>query len=234
MKKTIILIGTYNEKENLEPLVWRILALGKGLDVLIIDDNSPDGTGKIADDLASKHPEVTVMHRPGKLGLGTAYIAGFPRALDRGYENIITMDADFSHDPKYLPAFLDGLETHDVVVGTRYIRGGGVVNWPFWRRYLSRGGSLYARLISGMPLHDATGGFNGFRKEALQAIHPEMIRSEGYSFMIEIKFKSWKAGLRILETPIVFVDRTRGKSKMSRRIFLEAMWMVWKMRFGRV
>lgn len=234
MNKTIVLIGTYNERDNLSALVERVLSLGLGLDILIIDDNSPDGTGRVADHLAAAHPEVSVLHRPGKLGLGTAYVAGFRHALARGYDRIITMDADFSHDPRYLPEFLRAFETHDVVVGARYITGGGVRNWPPYRLALSRGGSLYTRLITGMPLHDATGGFNGFRAEVIRAIQPERIRSEGYSFMIEMKFRSWKKGFRIAEIPIVFVDRTRGTSKMSKRIFLEAVFMVWKIRFSRV
>jgi dolichol-phosphate mannosyltransferase len=234
MNKTLVMIGTYNERENLAALVEEILSLGEGLDVLVIDDNSPDGTGRIADDCAARHPEVSVIHRPGKLGLGTAYVAGFRHALGRGYARIITMDADFSHNPRYLPEFLRALETHDVAVGTRYVAGGGVENWPPHRLALSRGGSLYTRLITGMPLHDATGGFNGYRAEVIRAIQPERIRSEGYSFMIEMKFRSWKKGFRIAEIPIVFVDRTRGKSKMSKRIFLEAVFMVWKIRFSPV
>lgn len=232
MNKTLIIIGTYNERENLAPLVEAVLSLGRGLDVLVIDDNSPDGTGRVADGLAAKHPEVSVLHRAGKLGLGTAYVEGFRHALEKGYDRIITMDADFSHDPRYLPEFLAALDTHDVAVGTRYIKGGGVENWPPHRLALSRGGSLYTRLVTGMPLHDATGGFNGFRREVLEAIGLDSIRSEGYSFMIEIKFRSWKKRFRIAEIPIIFADRTRGKSKMSKKIFLEAIFMVWKIRFG--
>jgi dolichol-phosphate mannosyltransferase len=232
MKKTVVIVPTYNERENIGELAARILGLNAGLDLLIIDDNSPDGTGQVADALAKKHVEITVMHRPGKAGLGKAYIAGFNYAIGSGYDNVITMDADFSHDPKYLPEFLEKLERYDVVVGTRYIRGGGVRNWPWYRKVVSRGGSLYTRLITGMPLHDATGGFNGYRRKVLEAIHPENIRSEGYASQLEMKFRSWKMGFRLVEVPIVFVDRTLGRSKMSRKIFLEAVFMVLKLRFG--
>ncbi|MCC6449123.1 MAG: polyprenol monophosphomannose synthase [Candidatus Aureabacteria bacterium] len=232
MNKSIVLIGTYNEQENLAALVGEILALNAGLDILVIDDNSPDGTGRLADELAAAHPEVTVLHRPGKMGLGTAYVAGFRRALEHGYDRIVTMDADFSHEPGRLPGFLAAFATHDVVVGTRYMKGGGVVNWPPHRLILSRGGSIYTRLVTGMPLRDATGGFNAYRREVLETINLDSIRSEGYAFQIEMKFRAWKRGFRIAEMPIVFADRTRGKSKMSRRIFLEAIFTVWKMRFS--
>ncbi len=234
MRKTLVIVPTYNEKGNIKALAEDILGLKKGLDLLFIDDNSPDGTGQIADDLASRHDEISVIHRPGKAGLGRAYVTGFKHALENGYDSVITMDADLSHDPKYLPEFLQKLESYDLVVGTRYIKGGGVVNWPWYRKLISRGGSVYTRLISGMPLHDTTGGFNGYRREVLETIHPEDIRSEGYSFQIEMKFRSWKAGFRIVEVPIVFVDRTTGRSKMSRKIFIEAIFMVWKLRLGRV
>jgi dolichol-phosphate mannosyltransferase len=230
MKKTIIIIGTYNESENIEALITRILDLNRGLHILVVDDNSPDGTGRIVDGLAAKHREISVIHRPGKAGLGTAYVAGFHRALEAGYDNVITMDADFSHDPKYLPLFIDRMEKCDVVIGARYIAGGGVENWPLWRQCLSRCGSIYARAVTGMPCHDATGGYNGYRREVLEAIQPETIRSEGYSFQIEMKYRSWKKGFRIAELPIIFVDRTRGKSKMNKKIFVEALFMVWKLR----
>ena len=234
MRKTLVIIPTYNEGENIEELAARILNLEKGLDLLIVDDNSPDGTGRIADELAARHGEISVIHRPGKAGLGRAYLAGFAHALENGYKSVITMDADFSHDPKYLSVITEKLESHDVVVGTRYIKGGGVENWPVWRKILSRGGSLYVRLITGMPLHDATGGFNGYRREVLESIHPQCIRTRGYSFIIQMKFRSWKEGFRIKEVPIVFIDRTRGKSKMSAKIFLEAVLGVWKLRFGKI
>jgi dolichol-phosphate mannosyltransferase len=230
MKKSIVLIGTYNERENITPLVEAVLALGKGLHVLIIDDNSPDGTGSLADSLAAAHPEVSVIHRPGKMGLGTAYVAGFRHALEQGYDAVLTMDADFSHAPEVIPQFLDAIERCDLVVGSRYAAGGGVENWPWHRRLLSRGGSFYTRLITGLPLTDATGGFNCYRSELLRAIDFETIRCEGYSFQIETKFRAWRRGARIRELPIVFANRTRGRSKMSRRIFLEAIFMVWKMR----
>jgi len=231
--KPLIVIGTYNESGNISEIVQRILALDRGFHVLIIDDNSPDGTGQIADSLAAEHPEVKVIHRPSKMGLGTAYITGFKYGIDRGYDVIITMDADFSHSPEVLPRFLEEIESYDLVIGSRNIRGGRVENWPWYRKLVSRGGSLYARLVTGLPVKDATGGFNCYRSDLLRKIGLEGIRSEGYSFHIETKHRAWKAGARILEIPIVFVDRTRGASKMSKKIFLEAFLRCWKIRFAR-
>jgi dolichol-phosphate mannosyltransferase len=234
MNRTVVIIPTYNERENIAELVESIINLRAGLDCLIIDDNSPDGTGRIADGLSAQHSEVSVMHRSGKAGLGKAYAAGFSYAIKKGYDSVITMDADFSHDPRYLPQFIEKLRESDVVIGTRYIKGGGVKNWPLPRILISRGGSLYSRLVTGMPLHDATGGFNAYHKKVLEAIQPATIKSEGYSFQIEMKYRSWKKGFRLVEIPIVFVDRTQGKSKMSKKIFLEAIFMVWKLRLGKV
>jgi dolichol-phosphate mannosyltransferase len=230
MDRTIVLTPTYNERDNIQLLATRILALQKRLHILIIDDNSPDGTGMIADDLASKHKDISISHRPGKAGLGKAYIAGFNHALANGYDNIITMDADLSHDPEYLPLFLEALTRNDVAVGTRYIRGAGVENWPLWRRGMSRGASIYTRLITGIPLHDVTGGYNGYRRMVLEPIHPEEITARGYSFIIEMKYRSWKAGFSFKEIPIIFVDRAVGKSKMRKRIFIEAIFAVWRLR----
>lgn len=233
MKRALVVIGTYNESGNISQIVERVLALGLGLHVLIIDDNSPDGTGRIADSLAAAHPEVSVIHRPAKMGLGTAYITGFRHGLERGYDVIITMDADFSHSPDVLPRFLEEMERYDLVIGSRNIRGGRVDNWPWYRKVVSRGGSLYARLVTGLPVSDATGGFNCYRSGLLRKICLESIRSEGYSFHIELKHRAWKMGARILEIPIVFADRTCGASKMSKRIFLEAFLRCWKLRFSR-
>ncbi|MDD5555922.1 MAG: polyprenol monophosphomannose synthase [bacterium] len=231
-RKALIVIGTYNERENIRELVERVLGLALGFHILIIDDNSPDGTGRIADELADAHPEVGVIHRPSKMGLGTAYLAGFRHGIERGYDLLLTMDADFSHDPAVLPRLLEAAETHDLVIGSRYVRGGGVVNWPWHRKLVSRGGSIYARLVTGLPVADATGGFNCYRSEVLRAIGLDGIRSEGYAFHIEMKHKARRKGFRICEIPITFVDRTLGKSKMSKRIFLEAIGRCWKIRFS--
>ena len=231
--KTLVIIPTYNERENMKELASRILNLEKGLDLLIVDDNSPDGTGRLADELAAGHGEISVIHRPGKAGMGRAYVAGLAHALRNGYDSVITMDADFSHDPESIPQFLKAIDKSDLVVGSRYVRGGGVVNWPWHRKLLSRGGSLYARLVTGLPLSDATGGFNCYRRKVLESIGLESICSEGYSFQIEMKYRAWKKGFGICEIPITFVDRTRGKSKMSKRIFLEAFYRCWKLRLGR-
>jgi len=231
--KALVVVGTYNERDNIRELASRVLGSRPGLHILFIDDNSPDGTGRIADELARDHPEISVIHRPGKMGLGTAYVTGFRRALDHGYGAALTMDADLSHAPEDIPRFLEEIGRCDLVVGSRYVPGGGVVNWPWYRKVLSRGGSIYARVVTGLPLRDATGGFCCYRSELLRAIRPESIRSEGYAFHIEIKHRAWKGGYRIREIPIVFVDRTRGKSKMSKRIFLEAMLRCWKIRLSR-
>ena len=233
-KESVVIIPTYNEAINLKLLVPGILQNGP-FDVLIVDDNSPDGTGEVAETLAKRFPgRVTVLHRTGKLGLGTAYLAGFRYALAMGYQQVFTMDADFSHDPGRLPALQKALDEADVVLGSRYVRGGGTLRWPLWRRLLSRGGSAYARLVLGLPIHDLTGGFKGFRRQVLEALLPELstVRSRGYAFQIEMTYRCARHGFRIVEVPILFEDRLAGKSKMDRRIIAEALWIVWALRLS--
>ncbi len=231
--KALVIIPTYNERENLPKLVEAIFAVEPELHLLVVDDNSPDGTGELADDIARRDGRVHVMHRAGKLGLGTAYIAGFKWALARDYPLVFEMDADFSHQPKYLPDFLKAAEDADLVLGTRYIKGGGVEDWGPLRQLISRGGNLYARAILSMPFHDLTGGFKCFRRRVLEAIDLDSVRSVGYAFQIELTYRTWKQGFRIVEVPIVFPDRTAGKSKMSKNIVREAMINVVKLRLGR-
>jgi dolichol-phosphate mannosyltransferase len=228
----LVIIPTYNERDNLPRLVPQVLAQDPRLEVLVIDDGSPDGTGEVADVLAAAEPRVHVLHRAGKLGLGTAYIAGFRWGLERGYHWLFEMDADFSHDPAHLPAFIAGLAEYDVVLGSRYLDGRvTVVNWPITRLLLSYFANVYARTVTGLPLFDATGGFKAFRREVLEQVPLDRVESEGYSFQIEMSLRVWKKGFRIGEIPIVFVDRTTGDSKMSKRIIREAVWKVWKLRF---
>ncbi len=228
----LIIIPTYNERENLEQLLERITLTDPVAHILIVDDNSPDRTYEIVESLMQTKYQgrLFLLKRAGKLGLGTAYIAGFKWALARDYEYIFEMDADFSHDPKYLPDFLAAVQTNDLVLGSRYVPGGGVKNWGFLRKLISRGGSLYARTILGLQLRDLTGGFKCFRREVLAAINLDEVKSNGYSFQIEMTYRAFRKGFRIAETPIVFEDRTAGKSKMSRKIFLEAVLMVWRLR----
>ncbi len=227
----LICIPTYNEKENIEKIVPAVLEQVALANILIIDDNSPDGTGQLADALAEKDQRVKVLHRTAKEGLGRAYLAGFEWALARDYRYIFEFDADFSHNPKYLPEFVEALKEYDVVIGSRRVSGGGVENWSAFRRFLSWGGSFYARTILGAPIQDLTGGFNGFRREALATIGLENLETSGYGFQIEIKYRCYNAGLKLIEKPIVFPDRVRGQSKMSKKIFVEAMLGVLKMRF---
>ncbi len=232
--ENVVIIPTYNEAGNLKRLIPSILRQGP-FDILIIDDNSPDGTGEMAEGFARRFPgRVTVLHRPGKLGLGTAYLAGFDYVLAQGYQQVFTMDADFSHDPGRLPALREALAEADVVLGSRYVPGGGTMRWPLWRRLLSRGGSVYARLILGLPIRDLTGGFKGFRRQVLEALLPELetIRSQGYAFQIEMTYRCARLGFRIVEVPILFEDRLVGKSKMSRRIIAEALRVVWSLRLN--
>lgn len=228
----LVIIPTYNERQNLPRLVPLVLAQDDRLDVLIIDDASPDCTGQVADELAAESDRVHVIHRAGKLGLGTAYLAGFRWGLDRGYAWLMEMDADFSHDPAHLPQFMDALQHYDLVIGSRYLEGRvTVVNWPVARLLLSYFANMYARIITGVPLWDATAGFKAFRREVLEGIEIERVEAEGYSFQIEMSLRAWKRGFRIREIPIVFVDRTSGESKMSGSIIREAVWRVWKLRF---
>jgi len=231
--EALVVIPTYNERDNIERLIRAVLSLPIDLRVLVVDDNSPDGTGRIVDEIAAREPRARVIHREGKLGLGTAYIAGFKWALantDASY--VFEMDADFSHDPNAIPRFLERIRDADLVIGSRYVEGVTVVNWPLSRLILSISANIYTRVATGMPLHDATGGFKCFRREVLAALPLDQIKSDGYSFQIEMNFHAWKRGFRIVEIPIVFTDRLVGASKMSRRIIWEAAFMVWKLRFA--
>ena len=231
-ERALVIVPTYNERENVERLVATTLAQDPRLDVLIVDDGSPDGTGDIADSIAMREPRMHVLHRASKLGLGTAYLAGFAWALQRDYEYIFEMDADFSHDPAHIPQFLDAIEHADLVLGSRYRNNRvTVVNWPVTRLLLSFFANIYARVITGLQLYDATGGFKCFRRKVLETIDLKSVRSNGYAFQIEMSFRAWKRGFRIVEIPIVFVDRTEGQSKMSKRIVREAIWMVWRLRW---
>jgi len=235
MGSALIVVPTYNERDNVEEVVTRFLAAAPEAELLFVDDNSPDGTGELLDQLAAGDPRVHVLHRAGKLGLGTAYLDGFRWGLARGFEYLLEMDADFSHDPQYLPELLRlAREGADVVIGSRYVEGGGTENWGVGRKLISRGGSFYARTVLGVKVRDVTAGFICWRRRALETIDLDAIRSNGYSFQIEMKYRAIRAGLTVVETPIIFVDRRVGKSKMSRAIFLEALGMVWKLRLGRV
>lgn len=243
MSKTLIVVPTYNERDNVAEMARGMLGAvapaapatpgAAAVELLFVDDNSPDGTGAELDRLAAAEPRLHVLHRAGKLGLGTAYLDGFRWGLGRGFEVLVQMDADGSHDPRYLPGLLDELARGaDVVIGSRYVAGGGTANWGLGRRLLSRGGSLYARTILGVAVRDMTAGFACWRRAALEQIDLGTITSNGYSFQIEMKYRALRAGLRLVEKPIVFVDRKVGQSKMSRAIFLEAITKVWRLRLG--
>jgi dolichol-phosphate mannosyltransferase len=229
-ERTLVVVPTYNEAQNLPLIVPQILAQSPQLDVLIVDDNSPDGTGQLADEMAAADERIHVLHRPGKGGLGKAYLAGFRWALERDYEFVFEMDADFSHDPTFLCDFLRAAEGADLVIGSRYKTGVNVINWPISRLLLSLGANQYARWITGLPVMDSTGGFKCFRRRVLQAIDFDRVRSNGYAFQIEMSFRAWKKGFRLVEIPIVFTDRVEGQSKMNKRIVREAIWMVWWLR----
>jgi dolichol-phosphate mannosyltransferase len=231
-RRALLCLPTYDERENLAPMVEAILAAAPQLDVLVIDDNSPDGTGQLADQIAARESRVQVLHRAGKEGLGRAYLAGFAWALARDYGLVLEMDCDFSHDPKYLPAMLAAAGEADLVLGSRYVRGGGTVNWGLLRKLISRGGSLYARTILGLSVRDLTGGFKCFRREVLEAIDLPTVECTGYAFQIELTYRAARRGFRITELPIVFADRRVGHSKMSRRIVLEAIARVWSIRLS--
>ena len=229
MEKTLIVMPTYNERENLPRMAERLLALPVKVDMLVVDDNSPDGTGKIADDLAAKHPTIHVLHRQAKSGLGRAYLAGFQWALDHGYEFVFEMDGDFSHNPDDIPVLLAAAQNADLVLGSRYLNGIRIINWPLSRLMLSKGAATYVSIITGMPFTDPTGGFKCFRRRALQALNLGDVRSNGYSFQIELTHKLWRQGMRILEVPIIFTERAQGHSKMSGHIIREAVFMVWRL-----
>ena len=230
----LVIVPTYNESENISVLIDRLLDLPCGLEVLVVDDNSPDGTGEIVEERRRRDARVHLLRRPGKLGLGSAYVAGFRYALEHGAEFVFEMDADFSHDPDAIPEFLREAETHDLVLGSRYLHGVTVVHWPLSRLILSYSANLYTRLITGLPIRDATGGFKCFRRRALLAVNLDQVRSDGYAFQIEMTYKIWRLGLRIREIPITFVDRRAGVSKMNRRIVWEAAGLVWRLRFMRL
>jgi dolichol-phosphate mannosyltransferase len=234
-ERALVIVPTYNERENIARLTERILEQDERLDILVVDDGSPDGTGAIVDELVAANPRIHVIHRAEKLGLGTAYLTGFRWALEHDYEFIFEMDADFSHDPAHLPQFLAAIEDADLVLGSRYQNGKvTVVNWPIARLVLSYSANIYARAITGLPLFDATGGFKCFRRRVLEAVDLDRVRSNGYAFQIEMSFRAWKKGFRLKEIPIVFVDRTEGESKMSKKIVREAVWMVWRLRWQAV
>jgi len=229
--KSLIIIPTYNERDNIQNMLLALLDLKiKDLHILVVDDNSPDGTAEIVAAMSKLHPQVHLLERAGKMGLGTAYVAGFKFALEHGFDRIMEMDADFSHDPKDVPRLLKSTEEYDIAIGSRYSQGVNVVNWPLKRLLLSMGASVYTRIVTGLPLHDCTAGFVCYRREVLQDLDLDNIRSDGYSFQIEMKFKAWKKGYTLGEVPIVFIDRRYGESKMSKKIVHEAIWMVWKLR----
>jgi dolichol-phosphate mannosyltransferase len=232
LERALVIIPTYNESDNLPRLVPSVLSRDPRLDILVVDDNSPDGTGRLADEIAASEPRVHVLHRPGKMGLGTAYITGFHWGLERGYDALFEMDADFSHDPAHLPQFLEAIENYDVVLGSRYLQGRvTVVNWPIGRLLLSYFANVYARKVTGLPVADATGGFKCFRREVLAALDLDHVESSGYAFQIEMSFRAWKKGFKLGEIPIMFVDRDVGESKMSKKIVREAVWRVWRLRY---
>jgi len=229
--KILIVIPTFNEAGNIGNLIEQIFALGiADLNILVVDDNSPDGTARVVEEVARRDPRVSLIVREQKMGLGTAYVVGFKFALQKSYEVIFEMDADLSHDPKEIPNFLEKIDGYQVVIGSRYIRGVNVVNWPLSRLLLSYFANVYARLITGLPIRDCTSGYKCFRRDVLEGIDLDKIHSDGYAFQIEMNFKAWTRGYKLCEIPIIFVDRQTGSSKMSRRIIGEAAWMVWKLK----
>ncbi|MCK5534920.1 polyprenol monophosphomannose synthase [bacterium] len=236
MNKYLIIIPTYNEKGNISSLIEKIFHIENSLDILIIDDNSPDGTGRLVDDLSGNDSRIAVIHRSGKQGLGTAYIRGFKYALEQNYKFVITMDADFSHNPQYLSGFLAKFKQgYDLVVGSRYVPGGGICNWPYHRLFLSKWANLYTRMVTGIEIKDATGGFNGYKVELLRLLNLDKIGANGYGFQIEMKYniyrKTKEKDLKIEEIPIIFHDRKFGESKLGKGIIKEAFFLVWKLRF---
>lgn len=229
-EKSLVIIPTYNELDNLHTLLPELLECYPEIDVLVVDDNSPDGTAAYVKEMASRNERVKILERPGKMGLGTAYVEGFRFMLKNGYDYAFQMDADYSHDPKELRNFLEAIKDADLVIGSRYITGVNVINWPMNRLLLSYFANKYTRFITGLPIADSTGGYKCFRRSVLEKINLNKIRSNGYSFQIEMNFKAWKAGFRLKEIPIIFIDRVKGKSKMSKKIVREAVFMVWKLR----
>lgn len=232
LERGLVIVPTYNERENIARLIETVLCQDPRLDVLVVDDGSPDGTAAVVEAIIADNPRVHILRRPRKMGLGTAYLAGFRWGLDQRYDMLFEMDADFSHDPGHLPDFLRAIHDHDLVLGSRYRQGKvTVVNWPISRLILSYFANVYARAVTGLPVWDATGGFKCFRRHVLEAIDLTKVRSNGYAFQIEMSYRAWRRGFRIVEIPIVFVDRTEGQSKMNRSIMIEAVWMVWRLRW---
>jgi len=231
MNKTIVIIPTYDEKDNVSPLSRSILQAEPGVNILFVDDNSPDGTGRIIDQLCGGDRRINVIHRPGKTGLGNAYVAGFRWALERDYKYIIGMDADFSHDPCEIPNFVKALEQVDFVVGSRYINGIRIINWPFSRLLLSKSASMYVRIITGIPVADPTSGYRGYRREVLEKHDFGSVMSSGYSFLVEMAHTAWMQGFSLREIPIIFKERVTGYSKISMPVFMESVMMVWKLLF---
>ncbi|MFI5251800.1 MAG: polyprenol monophosphomannose synthase [Bacteroidota bacterium] len=234
MATTLVVTPTYNEADNIELFISKVLGQGELIDMLIVDDNSPDGTGDIVAKLQSVNPRIHLLRRPGKMGLGTAYVEGFRYAITHKYDYVFEMDADFSHNPEEIPKFLDKIRSCDLVVGSRYTNGVRVVNWPIRRLLLSYAANVYTRVVTGMNLKDATGGFKCFRRTVLEAINLQKVKSNGYAFQIEMNFKVWSKGFKVCEHPIIFVDRQSGVSKMSRRIVYEAVFMVWKLKIQKI
>jgi len=231
-ERALVIVPTYNERENIAKLIESVLAQDARLEMLIVDDGSPDGTAAIVQEIMATNRRVNLHQRPRKMGLGTAYIAGFRWALERSYDYVFEMDADFSHDPGHLPSFLRAIESADLVLGSRYRDGKvTIINWPITRLLLSYFANVYARFVTGLQLWDGTGGFKCFRRHVLEAIDLDRVVSNGYAFQIEMSFRAWKKGFKIVEIPIVFVDRTEGQSKMSKSIVREAVWMVWRLRW---
>ena len=228
--KPLIIIPTYNELDNIQRLIPALMALDPAIRVLVVDDNSPDGTGKLVDDMARENDRISVLHRPAKLGLGSAYVAGFKYAVKQDVDCVFEMDADFSHDPAMVPEFIEQIKSCDVVIGSRYISGINVVNWPMSRLLLSYFANFYTRLVTGMTIRDATSGYKCFRREVLESINLDDVRSDGYAFQIEMNFRCWRKGYRLKEIPIIFVDRRSGTSKLSQGVINEAVWIVWWLR----
>jgi dolichol-phosphate mannosyltransferase len=230
MKNTLIIIPTYNELTNIGRMIPELLKMYPDVNILIVDDNSPDGTGKFVKEYMEKDNRIHILEREGKMGLGTAYVAGFKYMLENSYEYAVQMDADFSHDPRVIKLFLDNLDSYDLIIGSRYISGVNVINWPMSRLLLSYFANIYTRIITGIPVKDSTGGYKCFKRKVLESLDLNKIHSNGYAFQIEINFKVWKKGFSIFEIPIIFMDRIEGQSKMSKKIVREAVWMVWKLR----
>ncbi len=231
MNKTLIIIPTYNEMDNIKNLIHELLELYPNSNILIVDDNSPDGTSDFVKKMGDQDKRIHLLWREKKMGLGTAYVAGFKYMLENGYDYAVQMDADFSHDPKDIEKFMKKLNEYDLIIGSRYKTGVNVINWPMRRLLLSYFANYYSRFITGLPIHDCTGGFKCFKRDVLKSIDLSKIKSNGYSFQIEMNFKAWKKGFKLGEVPIIFTDRVQGKSKMNRKIIFEAVYMVWKLRF---